>query len=265
MKLFYRKLGSGPPFMILHGLYGSSDNWMTVAKSISSKFTVIIPDLRNHGRSSHSSEHNYDVMASDIRELAEELDIRKFILAGHSMGGRVAVRYALNWPESLYSLIVIDITPFGTRDPQNKIFRFHIEIIDCIMNSGIEGMSSRTEAERILSERVRSEKIRGLLMKNLHRDSNGTFKWKLNAESLLRNLPFIMDGACGKEKECPPATGFPVIFVRGDESDYIQLSDTELITGIFPLAEIITVEKAGHWVHADRPDAITDIFMNQLE
>jgi pimeloyl-ACP methyl ester carboxylesterase len=101
MKLFYRKYGNGPALIILHGLFGSSDNWVTIAKKISDKFTVYLPDLRNHGNSPHSDEQDYNLMRDDLHELVTDLNLKKFFLAGHSMGGKVAISFAIRWPEML--------------------------------------------------------------------------------------------------------------------------------------------------------------------
>ena len=111
MKLFYRKYGSGLPLIILHGLYGSSDNWVSIAKSISDRFTVYLPDMRNHGQSPHSPVHNYDSMTEDLFELVNDLKLKKFFLAGHSMGVKTAVDFALPCPEKLYGLLVADMSP----------------------------------------------------------------------------------------------------------------------------------------------------------
>src|SRR5674536_156004 len=112
MKLFYRKYGNGPPLIILHGLYGSSDNWITIAKSLSDSFTVYLPDQRNHGRSPHSPIHDYDSMRDDLFELANDLKLKKFFLAGHSMGGKTAISFAIKWPEMLDGLFIADISTF---------------------------------------------------------------------------------------------------------------------------------------------------------
>ncbi len=112
MKLFYRKYGNGPPLIILHGLFGSSDNWVTIAKSLSEVFTVYLPDQRNHGLSPHSDIHDYESMSQDLSELAKDLSLKKFFLAGHSMGGKTAIAFAMSWPEMLNGLLIADISPF---------------------------------------------------------------------------------------------------------------------------------------------------------
>ena len=112
MKLFYRKFGKGPPLIILHGLYGSSDNWVTIARSLSECYTVYLPDQRNHGQSPHTNIHDYDSMRDDLFELTSDLKFKKIFLAGHSMGGKTAISFAVKWPEMINGLLIADISPF---------------------------------------------------------------------------------------------------------------------------------------------------------
>jgi len=261
MKLFYRTYGSGPALMILHGLYGSSDNWVSIAKKISEKYTVILPDLRNHGQSPHSATHTYDLMADDIHELAGELGLGKFILAGHSMGGRVAMRFAVRWPEWLTSLVVADISPFGPDSKDSVFFTQHKKILETILAIDPEKFTSRKEIEESLSAGIDSEKIRGFIMKNLGRNDQGTFEWKLNAVSLLENLWEITAGITGDEKRQEQVTGFSVTFLKGENSEYIDPEDFEKIRGLFPAAEFITIKNAGHWLHAEQPDEVEKILL----
>jgi pimeloyl-ACP methyl ester carboxylesterase len=265
MKLFYRKYGSGPPLIILHGLYGSSDNWVTIARKISDYFTVYLPDQRNHGQSPHSSEHNYNQLNHDLLEFVEDHKIDKFILAGHSMGGKVAINFALNWPERINSLIVLDISPFRSIDNDNLFYNEHKVILETVLSIKLADLRSRSEVEARLAEKIDSDKIRGFLLKNLQRTESGSFKWKLNAKSLLDNLDNIMDGVLRPGPDTTPITGFPVTFIKGEESDYLQLSELKEIQKIFPAAEMIIVKNAGHWIHTERPDIIEKILLEQLK
>lgn len=262
MKLFYRKYGSGPCFVILHGLYGSSDNWVTIARKISERFTVIVPDLRNHGQSPHTKDHTYNLMSEDIAELIHELDIRKFILAGHSMGGRVAMNFAYKFPEMIEVLFVIDISPFGSADPENQYFEQHRKILKSMLSVDIRSLKSRRDVENYLATGIESERTRGFLMKNLTRNSEGLFEWKLNAESLLLNLANITGSMTEEKIYQNPVSGFPVYFLRGEKSDYLNPDDFPGIRSLFPAAELVTIKDAGHWIHADRPDEIEKLFLS---
>jgi pimeloyl-ACP methyl ester carboxylesterase len=264
MKLFYRKYGTGPPLVILHGLYGSSDNWVTIARRISAQFTVYLPDQRNHGLSPHSADHNYSALSEDLFELIEELGIVKFVLVGHSMGGKVAVNFALNWPERINSLVVIDISPFRHSKLDNQLYRQHLKILKVILSINPAESGTRAAVEKLVASRISDTKIIGLILKNLQRSDNGILEWKLNAASLLENLDLIME-------EIPvghfslPVTGFPVTFIKGDNSPYLQISDLKEIQRIFPAAELVNITNAGHWIHADKPDVIEDILLSQLK
>src|SRR5664280_234437 len=154
MKLFYRKYGNGPPLVILHGLYGSSDNWGTIAKKLGDTFTVYLPDQRNHGQSPHSDIHDYDSMRDDLYELVNDLALKKFFLAGHSMGGKTAISFALKWPEMLNGLLIADISPFATENTQNSIYSQHSVILHEILTLDLQKIKNRKDAESLLSVKI---------------------------------------------------------------------------------------------------------------
>jgi len=263
MKLFFRKSGNGPSLLILHGLYGSSDNWVTIAKMLSGKFTVYLPDLRNHGQSPHSQQHDYDSMSQDILELADELSLDRFILAGHSMGGKVAVDFARKWPERIYSLVIIDIFPFEKADPDLQIYREHMHILGSMLSLDLKKAAGRADIERMLMGKIDDEKIRNLILKNLKRLPDNTFEWKVDAMSLYNNLDNI---ASGLEDPLPGEiiTGFPVLFIKGERSVYLEEEDMKKIRQLFPGAEMTVIKDAGHWVHAEQPEKAAGIFLSLL-
>ena len=229
MKLFYRKYGSGPPLIILHGLYGSSDNWVSMAKSISDSFTVFLPDQRNHGLSPHSDIHDYDSMKEDLYELADELGLDRFFLAGHSMGGKTAVSFALNWPEKL--LWTGDCRHFSICTKKSRFqeeYNHNFQILNSLLNLKLSGVTSRSDIESQLVTMTGSEKKRGLMMKNLRREPDNSFSLKINASSLLRNLDRIHDPVITGTTDKKEITGFPVFFLKGEKSDYIPESDFQI-------------------------------------
>jgi len=265
MKLFYRKYGSGPPIIILHGLYGSSDNWVSIAKSISGKFTVFLPDQRNHGRSPHSPVHDYNSMTEDLFELAKDLKLQKFFLAGHSMGGKTAVNFAITWPEKLYGLLVADISPMVRQGSSSIEYNRHSEILDSILSQNLSGIKSRDEVESFLKTTIQSEATIGLIMKNLKRESDNLFSWKLNASALRENLHRIMEGIDPGDMELREISGFPVIFLKGEYSEYLPKKDFIQIRKIFPAAEFIIIPGSGHWVHSDNPEDVKKSLLRFLD
>lgn len=253
MKLFYRTYGNGPVLVILHGLFGSSDNWTTVAKTLASDFTVILPDQRNHGQSPHSDIHDYDSMRDDLHELITGLSVEKFFLAGHSMGGKTAISYALKWPETLQGLLVADISPFRGGDHVGTEHSYHARILKAILALDLSQISSREQAESELKKSGLPGKITGFILKNLRRVDDNRYEWKLNAPVLLKNLEMIMKPLDRDMAYQHRVTGFPVIFLRGSESDYLPPDDYPDILSVFPAAEFIEIPGAGHWLHADNP------------
>lgn len=256
MKLFYRKYGQGPLLFILHGLFGSSDNWVTIAKRLSDTFTVILPDQRNHGQSPHSDVHDYEAMREDLFELAEDLSAERFFLAGHSMGGKTAISFALKWPEMLNGLLVADISPFKGDDPARTEYNQHLKILEAMMSLDLDSLKSRQEADKELEKAGLPPHVRGFALKNLERIHGNRFEWKLNAPALLKNLDKIMKPVSRDMAYSYQVTGFPVIFLKGENSAYLPEEDYADIKKIFPAAEFVEIKNAGHWVHADNPEEV---------
>lgn len=265
MKLFYREFGSGIPLVILHGLYGSSDNWVSIARILSNKFRVIIPDQRNHGASPHNTVHSYESMSNDLDELVMDLKLKKFFLVGHSMGGKTAMWYASMWPDKLAGLMLIDISPFKTINENKPLADFHREVLSTITKFPINDINTREEADLILSESISSPRIRNFLLKNLTRGKDKRFRWKLNAENLEMNIGNILDGFERNKAGKNSISGFPVVFIRAGNSDYIPESDYPDIRLIFPASEIITIEDSSHWIHAEKPEIIIEQIYAMLE
>ena len=189
MKLFYREFGSGQPVIILHGLFGQSDNWVTVARRIADQFHVFIPDQRNHGQSPHASVHSFPAMADDLSAFIEEHGIVNPIIIGHSMGGKTAMTYALENAGAIKKLVVIDISP--RRYPERKI---HTQVISQMMSIDLRSVTTRTEVEKILDSQISDSRVRMFIMKNLYYKLHGQLAWRLNLEAINQSMDLLFDG-----------------------------------------------------------------------
>ncbi len=249
MKLFNRiieaKCGrenTKADLVIIHGLFGMSDNWVGIGKYFSKDRRVIIPDLRNHGRSPHSDNFSVDIMVNDIVELLDDMAINKAIILGHSMGGRVAMRLALLNQNRVSRLIVADMS---MRQP--KLRHEHWMIFETMRKAPIENMRSYKEIELFLRKHIDNQRLVLFILKNIRKTKEG-YKWKLNYESLINSFE--------KETEILATDEIfdnPTLFIRGGRSDYILDEDIDTINNHFPLAIIETIDDAGHWLHADKP------------
>lgn len=243
MKLAYKRYGDGPPLLILHGLLGAGGNWHTLSNTaFGPHFTVFTVDLRNHGRSPHSDVFDYPSMVEDLLEFLETHALPHAHVLGHSMGGKVAMHLALAHPARVDRLVVVDMAP-RAYPPR------HLEILEALGGLDLATLGSRGEIDAALARRITSRPIRQFLLKNLDfRD--GRYGWKMNLPAIHRNYAQIntlidagrFDG--------------PALFVRGGASDYVEDADLPAIRALFPHAEIVTIDGAGHWVHAERPDAL---------
>ncbi|MCX2744550.1 alpha/beta fold hydrolase [Mangrovivirga sp. M17] len=254
MNLFYREYGSGDnTLVILHGLFGSSDNWMSIAKTLEDEFHIYVVDQRNHGQSPHSDEWNYEVMAQDISDFIDEYIGHSTAVLGHSMGGKVAMTLAMQHSEKVKKLLVADIAP--RHYPVH-----HRQILDGLIKVDEANPKSRKEADDVLSDYISEKSIRMFLLKNLGRGENNNLKWKINLEVINDKIEEV-----GKsQKELEP-TDVPTLFVGGEKSDYIRDEDKDLIKELFPESNVIQLKKAGHWLHAEQPESFTTVikdFMN---
>lgn len=241
MKLHFKKFGSGPPLIILHGVFGSSDNWKTLANHLMITFEVYLVDQRNHGLSPHSDDLNYQVMTDDLKELLHNAQIEKCYLLGHSMGGKTAMNFAVQYPEKIMKLIIVDIAP--KRYPPH-----HQNILQGVHSLKINEINTRKEADDLLSTTINNSGIRQFILKNLSRNPEGLFYWKINWKAIEDNIQAI--GAPLLSHDL--FTG-EVLFIRGAQSDYILNEDEPLLKKNFPNAVLMTIQKAGHWVHAEQP------------
>ncbi len=246
--LNFKKYGEkGRVIVILHGLFGMLDNWNTLAKQLAKDFQVYIVDQRNHGKSFHADEMSYDLMTADLLNFLEAHHLRDINLMGHSMGGKVAMNFALLHPEYLACLIVVDIAPVVYAPAHQFIFSA-LESVDFSQNP------TRADIAQKLNEKISQPAIIQFLMKNLGRDKDKKLRWKMNWRAIQKNY----DAMNQWEMKGPHFDG-EVLFIKGERSNYLQEKDTPIILKYFPKAKIRTIEKAGHWVHAEQPVALLDM------
>jgi len=251
MELYAREYGQGNPVLILHGLFGFSDNWQTIAKGLATTHTVVVPDLRNHGRSPQAPSHTYAEMAEDVRKFLEARWIFTTAVVGHSMGGKVAMQLALNHSDMVERLVVVDIAPRPGSDSQGDIFQ-------TLLDLDLSAITTRQEADAALADRISEVGTRQFLLKNLTRQDDGRFSWKMNLPVLWQHYTDILAPVTGEPFDKP------ALFVRGQRSDYITDADIPLIKTLFPQAEIMTIAEAGHWVHADQPAELLAVMQSFL-
>jgi esterase len=255
MKLFFREFGEGQPVIILHGLFGQSDNWVTVGRRIADQFHVYIPDQRNHGQSPHTSIHSFPAMADDLAEFIGDHLIENPILIGHSMGGKVAMTYALENPDKVRKLVIVDISP--RKYPERVT---HTEVITQMLSIDLEKITTRTEVEKILESRISDTRVRMFILKNLYYKLHGKLAWRLNLDAINQSMDLLFDGIQSQSQYSGPT-----LFIRGGKSDYVLDSDIPLITDLFPGAIIKTISGATHWIHADAPEELCFLLSSFLE
>ena len=253
MHLHHKILGEGRPLIILHGLFGTLDNWQTVGRLLSEDYQVFLLDQRNHGRSPHIPEHNYPALAADIDHFLEFNWINRPHIIGHSMGGKAAMQFALQHPEKVDKLVVVDIGPKAYSGGHEPIF-YALQSID------LSQIKERSEAENLLRQYIPDYGVIQFLLKNLTRSKDGTYHWKANLPVLYDHYQEIV----GEIKSDKPYEG-PVLFIRGGTSRYILDDDWSDIHDLFPNARLATVPDAGHWVHAEAPDEILQLVRDFLK
>lgn len=247
MKLHFERLGSGSPLVILHGLLGSGDNWLGLAKAWAPHFDIIVPDLRNHGRSPHADEAGFTAMAADVKALIEAEGLSQVTVLGHSLGGKVAMTLATDYPELVSRLIVVDIAP----KPYPPT---HRELMSALLAVDLSRYTTRGEVDAVLAGPIPATPVRQWLLKNLGRDEAGKLCWKPNLPVLYRSLLELSAGFADLRQY----TG-PVLFVAGGRSDYVNEQDLPLIRRHFPEARLETIPDAGHWVHVDAPAKLGEL------
>jgi esterase len=256
MQLHFTTLGpqnsaQAQPLMLLHGLFGSGDNWGTIAKHFSQHYQVISVDLRNHGRSPHSDAHTYADMADDLFEICQTLGLDRIHLLGHSMGGKVAMQFATQYPDKVENLVVVDMAPRAYADA-------HTHLIDAMLSVDLTRMQTRSEVDKALSSKIPQAMVRQFLLMNLVKSDSSPdaqLTWRINLPALKSDYPQLLQAVCEEARYDKPC-----LFIRGKQSDYVQNQDIALIQTYFPQAQFVDLP-SGHWVHAEQPQA----FISEVE
>lgn len=244
MLLHANIIGEGKPLVILHGFLGMGDNWKTLAKQFAKEgYEVHLVDQRNHGRSFHSDDFSYQYMADDLKNYCDQKGISDISLIGHSMGGKTAMLFAVLYPEVVSKLIIADIGPKSY--PQH-----HQTILEGLqsLSTNKEALHGRKEADAFLSDYIPELGIRQFLLKNLYWVEKDVLGLRVNLPALVSQIENI--------GEALPANSFfdkPTLFLRGGTSNYILDEDEVLIQSAFAKAKLVTIQNAGHWLHAENP------------
>ncbi|MGB2102369.1 MAG: alpha/beta fold hydrolase [Porticoccaceae bacterium] len=249
MKLNYTDQGSGNPIFLIHGLFGSLSNLGNLARALVPSFRVVCVDLRNHGDSPHDGQMSLLSMAADIVELMDDLSIAHAFFVGHSLGGKVAMQLAMTNPDRVRSLVVADIAPVKYRD-NNSI------LINALQELSKIAINNRKSADLFLSELGIELSVRAFLLKNLRRNAQGNFDIKINIEAIKANYEDHLSTA-------PQGQNFtgPCLFLKGENSDYIQQQYLPVINSLFPQSSVKTIESAGHWLHAEKPELFNQLVL----
>lgn len=234
------------PLIVLHGLFGSTNNWRTLCKRYANRRDVYALDLRNHGQSPHHPRMRFEDMAGDVLAFLDRRQLAKCDLLGHSMGGKVAMQFALEKPERLERLIVADIAPKHYPPRHNDVFAA-IEIIEQ------HRITNRNQADKLIEDVLPDQATRLFLLTNLERNDHGEYRWRIDVQAIRDNYEAVSDAPAAVKTGTPFAK--PSLFVRGGKSFYIQPEDSERIAALFPNAVIEEIPDAGHWVHAEQPEA----------
>ncbi len=255
MELAYREFGQGQPLIILHGLFGQSDNWNTLAKRFADKgFRVFTIDQRNHGLSPHSSVWNYQVMAGDLKEFIETHHLVEPIILGHSMGGKTVMFFELLFPHIAKQLIVVDIAP--------KAYEPHHDAVLKALNAvDFKSIVTRKEAEAVLNEYISDFGTKQFLLKNIYwrEDDSKLMAWRFDLETITKEYNNI--GVAIPEG----VSDIDTLFIRGEKSNYILDSDLDMIQHHFINYQLKTITNSGHWVHAEQPEAFFNCVMEFIQ
>ena len=245
LTLYSRKVGeNGPDFVVLHGLFGSGKNWRSFAGSLEEDFQVWTLDARNHGDSPHADSMSYQQMAEDVVRFFDGNELENVILLGHSMGGKTAMQLALQFPDRIAALIVVDIAPV-CYDHQQK----QLKLIEAMQGLHLAAEMSRSDIEKKLALKIPEKRLLSFLMTNLYRQ-NGQFQWRIGLEQIAAGMPYLLN-----YPEVNSVFEGPVQFIGGENSAYLKFEYHALIRKKFPESRITMLKNCGHWLHIEQPAA----------
>jgi len=252
MRLHFKSAGQGGAVILLHGLFGSADNWHHVAQRLAERFHVFAVDQRNHGQSPHDDEMDYPLMAADVENFFIAQKIASAFVIGHSMGGKTAMQFALEFPNRVEKLVMADMAPRAYPPAHDPIFA-------ALLALDLPAFQTRQQLENALAPAIPDLALRRFLLKNLGRNDSGAFYWKMNLSGLAKNYPRL----------CAPLNWEipflkPTLFIRGGKSQYISAADEPGIFRLFPAAKIQTIAGADHWVHADAQEEFFKLVLGFL-
>lgn len=237
---------TSPPLIIIPGLFGSTSNWRGFAKRLGDDYPVIVIDQRNHGRSPHAASHSYADMVGDLLEFVDQQGIDQFIPCGHSMGGKVAMLFAHQYPQRVAKLAVLDIAPIAYSHS-------HSSYLEAMLAIDLETLESRSEADRRLRADIPDTATRLFLLQSLV-GSPGQYQWRLNLAALLEYMPQIVGFPDTLQGASP--SHIETAFIYGENSDYVQAKHHTLIRDCFSAAQFVGIPGAGHWLHVEQPERV---------
>jgi esterase len=253
--LNFQQQGEGEHVILIHGLFGSLENLNMVAKSLSQNYCVTSIDVRNHGNSFHQPGMDYQALAQDVINLLDKLAIENCHILGHSMGGKIAMKIALSFPERLNKLIVADIAPV-------KYPAHHLTIIEGLKAIDFSQVSKRKDADIQLANYVTDASVRPFLLRNIALNEQKKFQFKCNLQNIEQGYQQIMQTL--NEQKDSQFNG-ETLFIKGGNSDYILPEHQSAISRLFPKAKAKIIQGAGHWLHAEKTVAfnkIVDVFLS---
>ncbi|MDO4784884.1 MAG: alpha/beta fold hydrolase [Propionibacteriaceae bacterium] len=237
------------PLVFIPGLFGQGKNWLSIAKRLGEEATCLLVDPPNHGRSAWTQSFDYDAFADAIyTEIVRHEAFRDgFVLVGHSMGGKLAMRMALRHPESVRLLVVVDISPIA-----GHVGSQFGSLVAALRGLDLAALGSRKQADELLAPDIPDPVTRGFLLQNLHHDRGAEpeWSWRMNLRLLGDSLDLV--GAWTPTEATYPG---PVLWLAGARSTYVRPEHLPLMRGLFPRAVLVTIKDAGHWVHSEQPKA----------